>query len=546
MTSLQNDSGRDDWTVIRLLENQAKAHPQRICLDTIEGHSWTYSEIWKEVQRLGFGLHLEGVRAGDTVVIMTGNTVEAVQSWLAVNMAEAVEVTINIAYRGPLLIHAIKTALAKTIIIEDRFVSELVAVADQLPQLTTVIVLGQIGRMKCKNWRVLAFSELRKEPPADWSCGARYCDVASIIYTSGTSGPAKGVMLTHAQNYLAALTAVQGLRLGASDVYYCAHPLFHMAGKFLAAEAIFLAGGKLYLDKGFAGDKWLATISQSQATVTVAHGPMLEMIHSQPSSKYDGETKLTRILGCPLPKRIAQSFEQRFRVKVIEGYGMTEIGVPCWRRYDDDLRVGSCGKLLTEFFELKICDPDTDETLPDGSVGEILVRPRLPWTLMQGYAGMPDRTMEAWRNLWFHTGDAGYRDSEGYHFFVDRLKDRIRRRAESISSYDIETVALSYSPVADCAAVGVPSEYENDDDIKLCVVMSSVNLAFDPIDLLRHLAISLPHFMVPRYVEVLETLPRTPTNKVKRAALREEGVTSRTWDRKASGISLKDLAKPTP
>jgi crotonobetaine/carnitine-CoA ligase len=160
------------------------------------------------------------------------------------------------------------------------------------------------------------------------------------------------------------------------------------------------------------------------------------------------------------------------------------------------------------------------------------------------YAGMPDRTMEAWRNLWFHTGDAGYRDSEGYHFFVDRLKDRIRRRAESISSYDIETVALSYSLVADCAAVGVPSEYENDDDIKLCVVMSSVNLAFDPIDLLRHLAISLPHFMVPRYVEVLETLPRTPTNKVKRAALREEGVTSRTWDRKANGISLKNPAKP--
>lgn len=538
-------SMRDDytrWTVVHLLEEQAKHRPEQICLETVDGRRCTYFQMWTEVCRLASGLRLHGVAPVETIIILADNSYEAVQAWLAVNTAGAIEVTINTAYRGALLIHAIRTASARTIIIDEKYLSELILVSKDLPDLVNVIVCGETAT-KQDGWNVLLLSDLRSDLSEPWRHDARHHNLASIIYTSGTSGPAKGVLLTHAQNYLAAMTAVRGLHLNAHDIYYCAHPLFHQAGKFLAAQAIFMAGGKLFLDRSFAASSWIETISHSRATVTVAHGPMLEMIHAQPQSAADAATAITRILACPLPKRIAESFESRFKVKVIEGYGMTEIGVPCWRPYNEPLKVGSCGKLLADLFDLRICDPDTDEPLPDNTVGEILVRPLLPWTLMQGYIGMPDRTVEAWRNLWFHTGDAAYRDSDGYYFYVDRLKDRIRRRAESISSYDIEVAALSYPHIVDCAAVGIPSEYENDDDIKLCVVSKSTAIELDPLELTRHLLAALPHFMVPRYIEVVDALPRTPTNKVKRALLRESGVTPRTWDRKAAGVSLQGLAR---
>jgi crotonobetaine/carnitine-CoA ligase len=160
---------------------------------------------------------------------------------------------------------------------------------------------------------------------------------------------------------------------------------------------------------------------------------------------------------------------------------------------------------------------------------------------MQGYIGMPEKTLEAWRNLWFQTGDCGYVDSQGYHYYTDRLTDRIRRRAENVSAYDIESVAMTIGGVADCAAIGVASEFENDDDIKLCLVLD-VGARVAPYEVIRILAARLPHYMVPRYIEYFDALPRTPTNKVKKTLLRQQGITSGTWDRKDSGHSLREIA----
>ncbi|MDP6873697.1 MAG: AMP-binding protein, partial [Alphaproteobacteria bacterium] len=169
-------------------------------------------------------------------------------------------------------------------------------------------------------------------------------------------------------------------------------------------------------------------------------------------------------------------------------------------------------------------------------------RHKEPWTLMQGYMGMPEKTTEAWRNLWFHSGDMGYRDAEGWVYFVDRFKDRIRRRAENISSYDIEMVAATHPAILECAAVGVASEFESDDDIKLCLVPAD-DATLAPEDLIEFLVERLPHYMVPRYLDYLESLPRTPTNKVRKAEMREVGVTSSTWDRQAAGVSVREIAE---
>ena len=161
--------------------------------------------------------------------------------------------------------------------------------------------------------------------------------------------------------------------------------------------------------------------------------------------------------------------------------------------------------------------------------------------MMQGYMGMPEKTMEAWRNLWFHSGDIGYRDAEGYVYFVDRVKDRIRRRAENISSYDIETVATTHPAIAEAAAVGVASEFESGDDIKLCLVLAP-GASLAPESLIEYLVPRLPHYMVPRYLDYLEALPRTPTDKVKKAEMRVAGVTPSTWDRQTAGVSVREIA----
>jgi crotonobetaine/carnitine-CoA ligase len=219
---------------------------------------------------------------------------------------------------------------------------------------------------------------------------------------------------------------------------------------------------------------------------------------------------------------------------------MTEINAVCWSPLEEPLRLGSCGRVADEWYDFRVVSPDTDDEVPCGAIGEFVVRPKLPFTIMQGYHGMPEKTVETWRNLWFHTGDSGYVDKDGYVYFVDRLGDRIRRRAENISSYEIEAAAAAHPDVLECAAIGVPSGFQGDDDIKLYVVQRP-GIAESGEALIRFLASRLPHYMVPRYVEFLDALPRTPTNKVQKAKLRALETGDRNFDRKAAGLSLSDL-----
>lgn len=381
------------------------------------------------------------------------------------------------------------------------------------------------------------------ERPPDWHPpGAQASDLCAILFTSGTTGPAKGAMVTHAMACTTALQTAEGLRIGPDDTVYCAHPLFHMSPRFCAFYAAMLTGAQVTFDTRFDAARWLDRIRESGATVTIGHGPLLEMIHAQPPRADDTDTRLTRIGTSPFPKHIAADFQRRFGVKGIETWGMTEINIPCWHPWDEPLRAGSCGRILSDDYEFAVVDPLTDEPLPAGTVGEFVVRPRRPWIVSPGYWGDAEATAKAWRNLWFHSGDSGYIDAAGWVWFVDRLGDRIRRRAENISSFDIETAARGEPRVLDAAAVGVASGYASDDDIKLCVVLRP-DAALAPAELLAFLAQRLPHHMVPRYIEVMAGLPRTPTQKVRKAQLRADGVGPSTWDRKAAGISLRDLER---
>ncbi|MDP6830369.1 MAG: AMP-binding protein [Alphaproteobacteria bacterium] len=539
---------KSDWVLDRVLRQRAESMAEKPFLEVVGDRCESYRETYEAALRLAARLEQLGVGKGDTVVIMAPNSFEAVHAWIAANMLGAIDVTINTAYRGQLLEHALNMAQARIILLDEEFLPVLRDSEAKLPQMETAVHFRTHGNNyeaappQFERIALRPLWEAPERPLSNATGQADFRETASVIYTSGTTGPAKGVMMPHAQTHYLAQQTIAGLRLREDDVFYCFHPLFHMAGKFMGIYATMLAGGKIVLDARFAAEHWLERVRQYGATVGLAHGPMIEMIFDQPAGPNDRDNPMRRILACPFPKHIALEFERRFDLRGYEVWGMTEINTPCWTPYDEPVRLGSCGKIMEDAVDFQIVDPETDEPVPDGETGEFVVRHKEPWTLMQGYMGMPEKTNETWRNLWFHTGDMGYRDTEGYIYFVDRFKDRIRRRAENISSYDIEVVAATHPAIAECAALGVASEFVSDDDIKLCAVLAD-GAALEPAALIEFLVEGLPYYMVPRYIEFLDALPRTPTNKIKKAEMRAEGITENTWDRQAAGVSVRQIVE---
>ncbi len=230
-----------------------------------------------------------------------------------------------------------------------------------------------------------------------------------------------------------------------------------------------MAGARVILSSGFRAESWLDDVRAVGATVTNTLGVMAQMLFDQPERDDDAQNPLRVVQTIPLPTAIGERFERRFGVECVDGYGLTDVGMISFRRRHESLVPGSSGRPMPGY-EVVVADPVTDEPLPPGTVGEILVRPNVPFGVMAGYWNHPDATVAAWRNLWFHTGDAGFLDDDGRLFFHERLKDAIRVRGENVSSAQVEAEFLTHPAVLECAAVAVPSE-KGDDEIKLCVVL---------------------------------------------------------------------------
>jgi crotonobetaine/carnitine-CoA ligase len=521
------------------LRRQASDRPDDPFLRVEDGPTQTFAEVAAAAGQIAATLTGLGVRPGDMVPLLADTSAVAVAAWFAINIAGGVDVPLNTAYRGATLAHGLNLPAARLLITEAAFLPRLAEVAADLPLLQTVLLLDgdgapgtTIGALRILG---LADAPIGQLPTAQ----PRYHDLASVLFTSGTTGPAKGVTMTHAQTYAIAAEVVDCLRITAGDVFYCFHPMFHMT-RFGSVYVALLAGCPVVLDRRFDPVAFLDQARKYQATATIGHGPMVEAIFRQPERPDDADNPLRTVLTAPLPARIATDFERRFAVRAIDTWGMTEVTVVTSRPYDDELRPGCCGRPHAGLLEVVIVDPETDEPLPAGQTGEITVRPLEPWVVTQGYLNMPELTVAAWRNFRFHSGDYGYLTADGYLYFAERAGDRIRRRAENVSAADIESAALRFPAVLDCAAVGVPSEFDSDDDIKLCVVPAP-GAALDETGLTTHLARALPHYMVPRYIEVLADLPRTPTNKIQRQILRAAGAGPGVWDRVTAGVSIRSL-----
>jgi len=302
----------------------------------------------------------------------------------------------------------------------------------------------------------------------------------------------------------------------------------------MSLGACLVTGAQAYVVARFSASRWLSQVRTSEATITNCLGIMAEFILRQPETAGDRTHMLRSVMAVPVSAQWGAGFETRFGTRLVQVYGMTECNIVSFTHANDPLEPGCVGPVCEEFFDLRILDPENDQPVPAGSVGEIAVRPKVASAFMQGYLGLPEVTVRAWRNLWFHTGDAGRLDASGRLHFVDRLGDRIRRRGENISSSEIEQVLATHPVIAECSVVGIRIDGAGgEDEIKACVVRVSETVDYG--ELLEWSQAHLPRYAVPRFWEFVDALDKTSTGKVKKKELRSRGVTEGTWDREKSG-----------
>ena len=505
-------------TIDGLLATRARTHADRVFLRFASGDI-TFADADERVSRLAGGLASIGVGRGDVVPVLMPNTPEFVLTWLALCRSGAVACLVNTAFKGPALAHAIGVTGACVVVEHASVTANLDAVAADLPALRT--------RVDAARWAELAAGD----PAATGASPHRACDPAMVLFTSGTTGVSKGCVLSHRYELRQAELMAEHLRFRPDDVLYCPYPLFHIDATVLTVGPALVLGATAAIGERFSVSGFWPEVRRFGATVFDFMGATLTMLHKAPRRDDDADNPARLAWGVPVPDAIAADVEERFGLQLVELYGSTDAGVPMYHPIDRPRRPGSCGTVV-DAYDTRLVDGDGFE-VPVGRIGELLVRPREPSLIADGYLGMPEATLASRRDLWFHTGDLLRRDADGYHTFVGRVSDTIRRRGENISAFEVEEVVKLHPDVLDAAAFGVPSELTEDD--LMVAVVPRPGAGVDPPSLLAFCAERAARHMVPRYVDVVADLPRTPTEKVRKDALRQRGVSATTYDADAVG-----------
>jgi crotonobetaine/carnitine-CoA ligase len=526
-----------DCVLPHLLARLAADEPDALAMQDVDGRELSRRELHETNLRWADALRRVGVQAGEHVVTMLPNSFEAFHAWLGLAWLGATEVPANNMYRGQMLRYLIDNSTATALVISERFVPQLVDVASQLPQLTTVVVPDADAVPPGLPGRVVTRTELFADAVAAADLtGPEYWDVAAIIYTSGTTGPSKGVLMPWGTLWSFVTTAPDDF-VAPGEGFYAMYPAFHVSGKaMLYQAAVFRA--RMVIREQFSIQHFWDDVRRFGITGAGLVGPMAPFLLMQPEQPDDAGSPLRHVMMGPLVPQV-EEFKTRFGVEVGTGYGMTEIGAPFASDGFELANTTSCGKVRSGWagYEVRIVDAH-DEPLGPGEVGELVVRTAEPWVINRGYYGMPEATAAAWRNGWFHTGDAFRYDDDGNYYFVDRIKDAIRRRGENISSFEVEALVAQHPDVVESAAVAVPSEYL-EDEMKICVVLRD-GAVVSHDELIIFLIPRMPKFMVPRYVEFVDALPKTEaTMRTQKVKLRESALNERTWDREAAGIVVE-------
>jgi carnitine-CoA ligase len=518
---------RGECVVGDLLRRWAHERPHRHFLEFEDGGAWTFAETLDRVQRAAAGLRSLGVGHGSHVLCWMPNTSEAVLAWLAANYLGAVHVPLNTAYRGRLLQHAIELSDARVMVAHATLVDRLHDI--ETAQLHDVVVCGgttELPHALTVHPAALLAGRDRAEP----SRQVQPWDSNYLMFTSGTTGPSKAVECTYVQAWCGAAMGMD--YFDADDRVLANLPLFHVSGAGAVMDRL-TKGGTCVLYDGFKPATFWDTVRRYEITGCCLVGAMTQFLLRQPPSERDRDHPLRNVITVPW-NQDSQAVAERYGLQMHTAFNMTETAVPI-RSDANPAALGTCGR-PRRGIEARVVDSH-DVEVPCGEVGELVLRASRPWEMSRGYYRNAQATADAWRNGWFHTGDAFRRDPEGNFFFVDRLKDAIRRRGENISSFEVEAEALCYPAVLEAAAVPVPSS-ESEDEV-LLVVTAIPGQQVDPLKLLRFMAPRMAHFMLPRFIRVIAEMPKTPTAKIEKHRLKAAAVTPDTWDRQEHGVVVR-------
>ena len=520
---------RDRCVLRYLMDRWAEETPDTVYAIFESGETWSYRELREKVTAVAGGLAQHGVKQGDHVSVWLFGGREGILTFLAINYLGAVFVPFNTAYKGKLLEHVLKNSDAQVLVGHRDLIPRLADI--DRAALSVVIAVGGEPESSALPWSSFeSLADSGAEPP-ELERPIEPWNNQSIIYTSGTTGPSKGVLSSYLHLYSNAGPETWHFVHG-SDRFLINMPLFHIGG--MGIVSVMLArGGSIAVMENFDTARFWPFVRETQTSAAFLLGVMATFLLKQAPSRNDREHSLRLAFMVPMTET-ATELQQRFGIDIYTIFNMTEISSPIVSDPNPRAR-GSCGK-KRDGVDVRLVD-ENDCEVGVGEIGEMLVRTDRPWGMNSGYYKNPEATAAAWRNGWFHTGDCFRRDEEGYYYFVDRRKDAIRRRGENISSFEVEAEVVAYPAVREAAAYAVPSELGEDDVMIAIAPVAGQRL--DPEALIRFLGERMAYFMVPRYVRILDELPKTPTAKVQKHLLRDEAVTDDTWDREKAGLHLK-------
>jgi crotonobetaine/carnitine-CoA ligase len=521
----------------KILSYQAKVIPNKPFV-YFEHECLSYAEMDLFANKCANTLNKLQITKDSRVAILLKNRIEYLGLWFGISRLGAIQIPINTEYK----LNQIKLLLVRSaidvVVVEMSLLSEIYAAINELSITIKILIVNDKPNEKINDellssyknsydFGALFFSSNDIEPTyAKEVSGA---DFGVIMNTSGTTGPSKGVMLSHAQQYILGRMIAADLDLTSNDIYYNSFPLFHNTSQAMITIPVILVGASMVLVDKFSASRFWTDINKFKCTVFYYIGEIIRILLNNSSIENVKTSSLRAGWGIGAIPNDSIEFNRKYNIVMRSGYGSTEGNVPCYLPRNS-INFESCGQVIPGF-EVRIADEFGVE-LNRGEIGEILIRSSVPYALMLGYDSDPISTVQAWKNLWFHSGDSGMMDNQGNLYFKGRVKDSIRVKGENISAFEVEQTILQLNGVSEVAAIAVPSELGGDD--LMVVIVRDPNTDLNAETVIELTTKYLPRFSIPRYVEFVSELPKTPTNKVQKVILRNRGITSNTWDREIS------------
>ena len=527
-------------TIPSLLALRACDSGDRTCL-IFEGQRYTYAEVDKLTNRLANGFMQAGIKRGDHVAVLLENSPETLWAYFSLGKLGAVAVPINVAAKGELLIRNFVQSECTSLIVESSLLERYEAISQSVTKISHLYITdldseGIAATSARFGLPAFGWSELLQGNADALNVTVKCSDSFLLLYTSGTTGPSKGSLSSHAYPITYGLQRAEAFGYWPEDILYTCLPLFHGNALIGTCFSALVSGAAIALSRRFSVSMFWSEVKTMGATQVNLLGVMANFLWKQEPSPHDRDHSIRQCTMVPLPEFGAE-FEKRFGLQLTSVYALSDYGMGTILGPDHPAsKKGSAG-LPAPDVDVAILDDD-DLPLEIKQIGEIALRAKIPWTTGQEYWKMPNETVAARRNLWFHTGDRGYLDDDGYLYFVDRKKDAIRRRGENISSWEIEQIIQRHPEVLEVAAF--PIKGESEDEVMVSVVCRQDNLLTHE-ELIFYCRDNMAYFMVPRYVDLVKNLPKTLSEKIEKYKLKAEAESrlSEIWDREAVGIVIK-------